>query len=75
MNSHTRREGIRASLGLASDALVQEVSQGRWSHIPNLGSTPIEEWKDILDELAKRCPGHPSEEYTTALRRSVLNNR
>jgi hypothetical protein len=75
MNSKSRRALERSSLDQKANELAQEMSVGQWSHVPNLSSTPIEELKEILNELEARCPGHTINEYEYALRRSIFFNR
>jgi len=75
MNHKQSRKAKRAELGEAADLLIQEMNEGKWDHITNLKSTPIEEIKELNDELEKRCPGYEKEKYGEAIARSIYYNR
>ena len=75
MNNKERRKSERAALGLASDALIMEMNQGKWDHIPNLNNIPITQIIEINEELEKRCPGYEKEQYQESIARSIINNR
>jgi hypothetical protein len=68
---HEARERLRD----ASNALSEEVWEGKWDHFPEIRSKPIGECMDILRELERRCPGHSITEYRDAYCRSMFTHR
>jgi hypothetical protein len=72
---HAAREALRA----ASDGLSDEIWEGQWDGIAGLKTHPIAQWlysaSEIIDELARRCPGHTRQEYQDALSRSMFTRR
>ena len=70
-----KKHAARVALLQASEALIAEVSSGKWSHIPGLSKKPIEQWKEVIAELERQCPGRTGEEYLDALIRANWNNR
>jgi len=60
----------RVKLREAADDLVAEMLQGKWEHVPDLRSRPMENLTELFDELEKRCPGHSRDEYKDTFLRS-----
>ena len=67
-----KKHAVRVALLAASDALSDEIWEGRWDHIASLKTHPIGECVDIIDELERRCPGYTRQEYQDAIARSVF---
>tara|TARA_R110000868_G_scaffold411322_1_gene703130 strand:- start:4625 stop:4846 length:222 start_codon:yes stop_codon:yes gene_type:complete len=70
-----QKHEARVALAKAADELVNEVSEGKWDHVPELNSSPIEDLNELFEELERRCPGHGLEEYRDAYARSYIANR
>ncbi len=68
---HEARERLRE----ASNALSEEVWEGKWDHLPEIRKKTIGECTEILRELERRCPGHSVEEYRDAYCRSMFTDR
>lgn len=68
---HRAREQLRE----AAIALSEEIWAGKWQHVPDLKFKPIAEWTEILQELARRAPGHSEEAYEDALLRHHMLRR
>jgi hypothetical protein len=65
-----RKHQARIELRKAADELVAEMHAGKWDHVPNLRSRPMESLTELFDELESRCPGHSREEYKETFLRS-----
>jgi hypothetical protein len=70
-----KRHQSRILLRKAADDLVVEMFQGKWDHLPNFKSRPMNELTELFDELEKRCSGHKSEVYKNIFLRSYWENR
>jgi hypothetical protein len=75
MNRKQRRSQERATLGIAADAISEEIRDKKWSHVADLHTKPIRDCTEVIAELARRCPGHDLEEYQDAISRSMFYNR
>ena len=69
------RKLARIELRKVADVLVEEMSQGKWDHVPNLRTRPMEELFELFTELESRCPGHSRIEYVETFLRSHWENR
>ncbi|MGV8961451.1 MAG: hypothetical protein ACOH1V_13890, partial [Stenotrophomonas sp.] len=58
-----KKHTARVALHQASATLIIEVLSGKWSHVPGLSSTPIEQWAEVLANLEELCPGQTKDEY------------
>lgn len=65
----------RVKLRKAADELVAEMLHGKWDHISDLNSRPMENLTELFEELEQRCPGHSVEEYKEIFLRSHWENR
>lgn len=70
-----RKHDARIRLRDASNALSEEVWEGKWDHLPEIRTKQIGECTEILKELERRCPGHSLEEYRDAYSRSMFTHR
>jgi hypothetical protein len=70
-----RKHEAREALRQASNQLSVEFAEGKWDHLEGIRGTPVGECTALLEELARRCPGHSAEDYREAFRRSVFTYR
>ncbi len=70
-----RKHEARTRLRDASNALSEEVWEGKWDHLSEIRSKPIGKCTSILIELEKRCPGYSLEDYRDAYCRSMFTHR
>jgi hypothetical protein len=70
-----KKHQARIKLRKAADDLVVEMFQGKWEHLPNFTTRPMDELTELFDELEKRCPDHKREEYKEIFLRSYWENR
>ena len=70
-----KKHSVRIQLREAADELVGEMLQGKWDHVKNLKTRPIDQLVELFEELEIRCPGHSKEEYKETFRRSHWENR
>jgi hypothetical protein len=70
-----KKSQARIKLRKAADDLVVEMFQGKWEHLPNFTTRPMDELTELFDELEKRCPDHKREEYKEIFLRSYWENR
>jgi hypothetical protein len=70
-----KKHKARIALQRSSEALIAEVSSGKWSHASGLTGKPIEQWTEVIASLESQCPGHPHQEYISALIRANRDNR
>lgn len=70
-----RKHQAREALREASNKLSEEFAEGKWDHIPGVRTIPVGDSIELLEELERRCPGHTTEEYREAFRRSVFTYR
>jgi hypothetical protein len=70
-----KKHQARINLRKAADEMVVEVFQGKWDHLSNFTTRPVDELTELFDELEKRCPNHKRAEYKETFLRSYLENR
>jgi hypothetical protein len=73
MNDDSRSAHFQ--LGLAAASLAQEIWDGKWAHIADLRKKPVGECADLVDELARRCPGFGRDDYARAIARGMFEQR
>jgi hypothetical protein len=64
-----------SELSNAAYQLAEEIRDGLWQHVKALLTKPVPDCKEIIDELAKRCPGRSQEEYRQAIARGMFESR
>lgn len=62
-----RKHEARIRLRDASNALSEEVWQGKWDQLPEIRTKPKGDCTEILEELERRCPGHSLEGISKCL--------
>lgn len=58
-------------LEAAAYKLVDEVWEGKWDHIPEVKTKPVDEWTAIPAELEHRCPSYSAEQYARAIAKGM----
>ncbi len=64
---------VRPELAAAAYSLADDYRSGLCRALE--GRSWRETWQRLIDELARRCPGHTADEYHAALDRGFVESR
>jgi hypothetical protein len=59
-------------LEAAAYELAGEVWDGKWDHVPEVKTRPIDEWTAIPAELERRCPGYSTDQYVRTVAKGMM---
>ena len=63
------------TLETAANDLASEIWEKKWQHLAELKSRPVQDCREITDELARRFPGCTLQEYKGAITKAVFECR
>lgn len=67
---------MQDALDTVAYSLCEEVRAGLWdAALSKVANRQPAASSDVVEELRRRCPGHPANEYERAIARGMFNSR